>query len=739
MKLPTNFQDLKKVASIEFVVKYWWLWVLIAITIFAFWTRTFPAKYGELQALDPFYAYRMNEYMLSHNLQLPLHDDMRYWPDGVPLRLYGPIVYFYAPVLLYVALMFFGLNMPFLEFAILYPAIMGAFCVFISYGIGREAFNDRKAGLFGAMFLATVPAFISRTSAGFFDKEATGGTFLLLTVYFFIKAYKTNSWKWGFAGGIAAILALGSWGGAQFLIYVIGLFVLVKLILNQYHERLFKSAITILIPAFLSQRYIAHVTSWPFEQVFAIVISALVVIRFLAGRYKFVKDEQMQYLIPGMVILVIVIVLVGSMFSDYLWKIIERAIRLVVLSEKGVIGSTVAEQMPGTWNDVKGRLTINPGRSIIPLGEPFTSIFSVWFLMMAGSLAILYNFYSRKEWILLFPLIWLIMSIQTVYYMVRLVFFLGPPVALVAGYAMSELVNRSMGIKCFRENEGIKKINMLSIPVVVVISLVILTNLATGYVFCNSVGPSFNQWWADAMNYMSEDTPVNSSILSWWDFGYWFQTRGNRPSTADGGNNNGTVNHQIAEWYTADSANWTDFRPWLERKDISYILMDYTLPGKYGAISKIGSNGKQIIGMLQFQQSGAYPQGNRTIIEFKAGQYTIWLPIGTDGNIAGAPIFMMSQGDQYLGKSYINDICTKEYGIVNYPSPEGAKTIPGCIAISAYGLFYIPPEAENSIFTSLMFMDAYGIPDVEKVFPTPDKPNNDLIIIYKLKINESVS
>jgi hypothetical protein len=49
------------------------------------------------------------------------------------------------------------------------------------------------------------------------------------------------------------------------------------------------------------------------------------------------------------------------------------------------------------------------------------------------------------------------------------------------------------------------------------------------------------------------------------------------------------------------------------------------------------------------------------------------------------------------------------------------------------GLYYIPPEAEFSIFTNLMFMDGYGIPDVGKVF------DNQLIKIYKLDINETVS
>ncbi len=715
----------------RFALKYWWVWCLIAITVFSFWTRMIPAKYGELQALDPFYAYRMNEYMLSHNLQLPQHDPMRYWPDGVGIEKYGPPVYFYVPVLLYVFIMFMGISMPYLEFAILYPALMGAVSVFVIFWLARELFQDNKAGLFAALFLATIPAYIARTSAGFFDKEATGGTFLLLAIFLFIRAYNKDSWKLGALSAVFVFLAMGAWGGAQFVIYIISAFLVVKLLLNQYNEQMLKSGVLPLVAAILTQRYLLG-TYNTFEQFLALAVVSFMLIRFAAERYKLVKNDQLPYLIPMLVIILIVSMLIGSMFSDYLWTLVNRGISLVYIQDKGHIGSTVAEQMTGSWNDITSRTSITYSRSVLSLGPQFETIFSVWFLFILGSLAMVYNIYTERNWMLLFPLIWLLLSIQTVFFMVRLVFFLGPPAAIIAGYFLSDIINRFSGTDYMKKREGIKKINIISLPLIAVISLIIMSNMATGYVFCNSVGPSFNQYWQQSMDYMSNETPVNSSILSWWDFGYWFQTRGNRPSTADGGNNNGSVNEQIADWYVSDSANWTDYRWWFRGKDVSYILMDYTLPGKYGAISKIASRGETITGMLQFQQTGTYPQENKTIIEYKAGQYTIWMPVGSNGQIAGTPIFMISQGDQYLGRNYISDICTTN-GILRIEAPEGADSMPGCITITAYGLFYIPPEAEFSIFTNLMFMDGYGIPDVEKVF------DNQLIKIYRLDMNESIS
>ena len=52
--------------------------------------------------------------------------------------------------------------------------------------------------------------------------------------------------------------------------------------------------------------------------------------------------------------------------------------------------------------------------------------------------------------------------------------------------------------------------------------------------------------------------------------------------------------------------------------------------------------------------------------------------------------------------------------------------MPGCVAISDLGVFYIPPEAEFSIFTDLMFMNGVEAGDhVEKVF------DNKMVKIYK--------
>ena len=125
--------------------------------------------------------------------------------------------------------------------------------------------------------------------------------------------------------------------------------------------------------------------------------------------------------------------------------------------------------------------------------------------------------------------------------------------------------------------------------------------------------------------------------------------------------------------------------------------MDFTLPGKYGAISRIATDGEQTIGLMQFSNGGTFEQEGRTIQQFVNGPYAIWLP--TDGQgLTDTPIFIVQQNGVYSEPQYINDICT-ESGIIT--TGTNTPDMGGCVSISQFGVYYIPSEAEHTIFTSM--------------------------------------
>ena len=130
--------------------------------------------------------------------------------------------------------------------------------------------------------------------------------------------------------------------------------------------------------------------------------------------------------------------------------------------------------------------------------------------------------------------------------------------------------------------------------------------------------------------------------------------------------------------------------------------------------------------MIQFDQVGTSQQGNTTIYEFGAGPYRIWLPMSQSGAFTGTPMFLVTDGTRYSNKAYINDFCSVS-GIISLGNET--QSIGGCIALTQYGMFYVPAEAEHTIFTSLMFMDGVGLTEkgLNKVF------DNDLVHIYDLR------
>jgi hypothetical protein len=235
---------------------------------------------------------------------------------------------------------------------------------------------------------------------------------------------------------------------------------------------------------------------------------------------------------------------------------------------------------------------------------------------------------------------------------------------------------------------------------------------------------NMNEPWYQAFDFLANETPEDSVVLSWWDFGYWFQERGQRNSVSDGGHLGNRRDDNTAGWFTDSTDNWGNWVPWLESVSADYILMDYTLPGKYGAISKIASQGEQVVGFLEFQKSSVVPQDNKTVHIFAAGPYELWIPLTNNGGLESGspPVLLVKNGDQYVSKAYINDVCTSD-GIFTVGSEE--QSMGGCVALSNIGVQYIPQEAEHTIFVNLMFMDGHGLP-VEKVF------DNQLIKIYKI-------
>jgi len=102
-------------------------------------------------------------------------------------------------------------------------------------------------------------------------------------------------------------------------------------------------------------------------------------------------------------------------------------------------------------------------------------------------------------------------------------------------------------------------------------------------------GPSADAQWQNAMAWVRNNTEEESIFVHWWDYGYWVQGLGERPTVADGGHGNSFWDHLIGR-YLLTTAKPESALSFMKSHDVSYLLIDQTDLGKYPAYSKIGGD-----------------------------------------------------------------------------------------------------------------------------------------------------
>lgn len=99
--------------------------------------------------------------------------------------------------------------------------------------------KDESAGLLAAVFIGIAPGYISRSVAGSYDNEAIAIFLLMFTFYLWIKALKQGSAFFGTAAALFYFYMVAAWGGYAFITNMIPLHSLVLLLMGRYSSRLY--------------------------------------------------------------------------------------------------------------------------------------------------------------------------------------------------------------------------------------------------------------------------------------------------------------------------------------------------------------------------------------------------------------------------------------------------------------------------------------------------------------------
>ncbi len=169
---------------------------------------------------------------------------------------------------------------------------------------------------------------------------------------------------------------------------------------------------------------------------------------------------------------------------------------------------------------------------------------------------------------------------------VRLFFAITPFVCFMAGYSAVKLFHYT------RKNK--EELLKLILFVALILTIIILITSFLGFVNSTNqqakyTGPSANLQWQRAMAWVRENTQSESIFVHWWDYGYWVEYLGERPSVTDGGHSVKYWDHLIGRYLLTTPKPETALS-FMKSHDVLYLLIDPTDLGKYGAYGKIGSD-----------------------------------------------------------------------------------------------------------------------------------------------------
>ncbi|MAG19823.1 hypothetical protein CL618_00105 [archaeon] len=201
-----------------------------------------------LLALDPYVFYRYAQYIVEHGKLMPI-DFLRNYPLGIDPSVTGGILS-YVIAYLHKFFTIFSSSFTVLQSAIYYPVIFFILSLIVFYFLIKRFFNY-KIALLASTFLAVIPAFIYRTTAGFSDKEPLGMFLMFLTLYLYVVGWQSKKIHFNILFGILAGISTGvlgmAWGGVGYILLIIPAASLIEIFLNKFTKHDFYLYISWLI------------------------------------------------------------------------------------------------------------------------------------------------------------------------------------------------------------------------------------------------------------------------------------------------------------------------------------------------------------------------------------------------------------------------------------------------------------------------------------------------------------
>lgn len=493
--------------------------------------RAQPLEYGfELNEFDPFFNYRATQFMVENGLPsyLEWNDDLTWHPYGRDVSATSQVMLHTTTAMLYQT---FGMGSSLYDFTIIFPVAVSSLTAIVIFALVRTI-GGTTAGFFASLFFAVSPIIIMRGSIGWFKSEPLGLFYGLLAVYLLISGIKSDKGKVSVAkivgAGILLAFGLASWGGIQFFILPIGLFFLALPFLRKDNKFIIWSSVIFtsvffLVTGLFEQTGIGFISN--LSGFFLIGCTGFLVACVIIRRISKAQLRNGLALLGGAIIAGIAIISSGVITLPS-FRYLNAANPLLITTD--TLTDSVSEHATST----------------IDISFYFFSI-----LMVFAGLGAWLLFQKKvnrslkiKGEMAVFALIIGFLGIYFSSAFVRLEIFGSISVIILSSIGISILISKILK-EGHKPASAVTKISFLAIIVALLMVPMVYpeklnwsnNNDGLPITILNS-GSNFDistNDWSDAMQWLRENTPKDAVIASWWDYGYWISTLGERKTLAD--------------------------------------------------------------------------------------------------------------------------------------------------------------------------------------------------------------
>ena len=565
---------------------------MIAVTI-----RAYSAKYGfYLNEFDPYYDYFAASHIVTlaeqhglyyalfnnppncgphvltscHDLQgyFHWHDITTWFPGGRNVAATSQGGLQVGGALLYLLVHdVFGVPISLYNFLVLLPVFLGAITAVVFYFLVRRIGGD-AAGLFAALVFAVSPPLIERGNLGWFKSEPlaillfVSGSYVMLTLFDKERALPSRIVR-GFIAGALIGYASTAWGGGDYFSGAFGLlFIIIPFTGLELSD---------LSPALISFTATTLFTSAVFPRPGVGIVTNPVGLALIGGTV-FVLVAQWAK--------------TWSKPADYrrtLFKFLFAfaLAGLAFISFGGVSnisGRYLAVIAP--WTRSGNALIQSVAEQALPTGaDYFTSYAMLIPFGVAGALIA----FRRRGIPMVYALIFGVTGLYFSSAYSRLLVYSSIVFGILGGIGFAELafavvkptstplVKKKQTVTTRNEMKVIFTIAMIGlmafpagafwipnpIPCTTANTLFCDQSPADSAVSIVNGATIFSQAsysdWRQTLSWVSQSTPVNSVIISWWDYGYWFAVMGNRTTVADNATVNGTRISEIGQMFMSNT------------------------------------------------------------------------------------------------------------------------------------------------------------------------------------------